>query len=171
VVDYRALGWFAVAGVVACAVIAATERWRVRRSVNRLLARMRRDQELGVEDRPRLQPESQYVVWLSESEMSCTHPDGTTERVAWDDLQRVEIVTTDHGPFLPDVFWVLHGSEAGCVVPQGATGDRELLERLQQLPGFRNEAVIEAMPSTENRRFLCWEKRGGAGETRTGGSE
>ena len=76
----------------------------------------------------------------------------------WDDLQRVEIVTTDHGPFAPDVFWVLHGLKAGCVIPQGATGEKELLERLQALPGFRYEAVIEAMSSTENRRFLCWER-------------
>jgi hypothetical protein len=118
------------------------------------------DHERGEDDRPRLQPESQYVVRFSGSEVSCTHPDGTSGTVAWDDLRRVEIVTTDEGPFLTDVFWVMHGSEAGCVVPQGATGERALLERLQQLPGFRNEAVIEAMSSTDNRRFLCWERMG-----------
>ena len=122
----------------------------------------RRHGDQGVDDQPRLFPESFYVVRFSESDVSCTHPDGTIESVAWDDLQQIEIVTTDHGPFHPDVFWVLHGSMAGCVVPQGATGHRELLERLQRLPGFRNEAVIEAMTSTENRRFLCWEKRGDA---------
>jgi hypothetical protein len=105
-----------------------------------------------------LQPESLYVVRLTESGVSCTDHEGATESAAWADLQKVEIVTTDQGPLLPDVFFVLHGSKANCVVPQGATGDRELLERIQQLSGFRNDMVIEAMSSTDNRRFLCWEK-------------
>jgi len=29
---------------------------------------------------------------------------------------------------------------------------------LQQLPGFDNAAVIAAMQSTDNQRFLCWER-------------
>jgi hypothetical protein len=144
--------------VLALAALVLAERWWVRRFVSRLIARMRRDQESGVADPPRLLPESVYVVRLSKSAVSCTHPNGTVESVTWDDLWRVEIVTTDEGPFLPDVFWILDGSEGSCVVPQGATGVRELLARLQQFPGFRNEAVIEAGPSTANRRFLCWEK-------------
>ena len=59
-----------------------------------------------------------------------------------------------------DVFWVLHGLNRGCAIPQGATGEKELLERLQKLPNFDNGAVIEAMGCTSDRRFLCWEKRG-----------
>jgi len=123
---------------------------------------MRYDQEQSVDDRHRLLPESLYVVQLSESAVSCTHPDGTIESVTWDDLQQIEIVTTDQGPFLPDVLWVLQGSEVRLMVPQGATGESELLERLQQLAGFWNEAVIEAMSSAENRRFLCWKRIAGA---------
>ena len=88
----------------------------------------------------------------------CERPDGTVERVGWDDLQKVEVVTTGDGPFAPDVFWVLHGRNGGCAIPQGATGDRHVLERLQALPGFDNEAVIAAMSSTSARRFLCWER-------------
>jgi hypothetical protein len=80
------------------------------------------------------------------------------ERVAWADLQKVEVVTTSDGPFAPDVFWVLHGSESGCAVPQGATGDSQLLERLQTLPGFDNDALIAAMSSTSDQRFLCWQR-------------
>lgn len=74
----------------------------------------------------------------------------------WDDLQAVEVLTTDEGPFLPDQFWVLHGSTQGFVIPWGATGERELLRRLQELPGFRNEAIVEASSLTENNRLLCW---------------
>ena len=106
----------------------------------------------------RLEPESHFVVRLSDSEVVCERPDGTVERVGWDDLQKVEVVTTGDGPFAPDVFWVLHGRNGGCAIPQGATGDRQLLERLQVLPGFHNNAVIAAMSSTSDRRFLCWER-------------
>jgi hypothetical protein len=61
---------------------------------------------------------------------------------------------------VPDVFWVLHGATEGCAIPQGATGEKELLDRLFALPGFNNGAVIEAMTCCADRRFLCWEKKG-----------
>src|SRR5688572_8647777 len=104
------------------------------------------------------EPESRFVVRISDTEVGCERPDGETERVGWDDLQRVEILTTGDGPMAPDVFWLLHGTNGGCAIPQGATGERALLERLQALPGFDNGQVIEAMGSAIDRRFLCWQK-------------
>jgi hypothetical protein len=105
-----------------------------------------------------LEPESRFIVRLTDTEVACERPDGKTERVAWSDLQRVEVLTTSDGPMFPDVFWLLHGRDGGCAIPQGATGDKELLERLQTLPGFDNGKVIEAMGSTSDRRFLCWQR-------------
>ncbi|MCA9235363.1 MAG: hypothetical protein KDA44_07815 [Planctomycetales bacterium] len=69
------------------------------------------------------------------------------------------VETNDSGPWQTDVFWLLIGQdvESGCVVPQGAIGAIELLERLQALPDFNNDSFIAAMESTENKRFLCWE--------------
>ena len=109
-------------------------------------------------ERAPLQPESQFVVRLSDSEIVCERPDGKTERVTWDDLQRVEILTTADGPFAPDVFWVLSGTDAGCVIPWGATGDRELLERLQTLQRFDNTAVINSASKTDEAMTLCWQR-------------
>lgn len=103
--------------------------------------------------------ESEVVVLLSEEGITCTRPGGLTERVRWDDLMRIEIFTTSEGPWATDVFWVLSGSESGCVVPMGATGEREMLRRLQELSGFDNEAVIQAMGSVDDARFLCWARR------------
>src|SRR5262245_18698281 len=157
--NYQALGLAVLASAIFWAVIDQIGRWRIRRSVRRFIAQFRRDVEQGTtKEQPRLYPESLSVVQLTETEVSCTHPNGTRESVAWDDLQKVEIVTTDQGPFHPDVFWVLHGSKTGCVVPQGVTGEAEFLDRMHRLPGFSNSAMIEAMTSCENRRFLCWEK-------------
>src|SRR5205809_669935 len=85
--------------------------------------------------------------------------DGTREQVAWDDLMEVWIVTTSDGPFAEDVFFVLVGrGDTGCVVPQGAAESGSLLERLQRLPGFDNEAVVRAMSSAEDARFVCWRR-------------
>jgi hypothetical protein len=67
------------------------------------------------------------------------------ETVQWSDLQAVITMTTDQGPLLDDVFWVLVGKDSGCVVPSEAEGMNNLLVRLQRLPGFDNRKVIEAM--------------------------
>lgn len=86
--------------------------------------------------------------------------DGTAEEVAWENLVEVQIVTTDEGPFVDDVFFLLAGSGGkGVCVPQGAPGSEPLLERLQALPDFDNDQVIEAMGCSENARFVCWKRR------------
>ena len=109
---------------------------------------------------PPIQPESRIVVHVSDTEVRCERPDGRVESVTWNDLQAVIIETTDAGPIGADVFWILAGTStsSGCVIPQGATGDSALLERLQKLPGFDNEAFIRSMTSTDNEKFLCWQR-------------
>ena len=102
--------------------------------------------------------ERRFVVEVTGAGVTCCRPGGPTESVEWDDLQKVFIRTTDEGPFAPDVFWILAGRKGGCVVPQGATGEDVLLERLQALPGFDNEALIKAMASTSNQDFVCWQR-------------
>jgi len=83
------------------------------------------------------------------------------ERIAWSELIEIGIVTTDEGPFQEDVYFLLLGPdrEHGCAIPQGATGTQKLVERLQALPGFENDALIRAMGCTDNNRFLCWQKK------------
>lgn len=125
--------------------------WSADRAVTRVLAR-----PLAA-SAARLMPESQFVVRLSESEVSCQRPDGDIETVRWDELERVVIHTTSDGPLLPDCFWLLVGSgTSGCCIPWGATGDAELLARLQQLPGFDNQAVIGA--GTQEAVLTCWQR-------------
>lgn len=105
----------------------------------------------------RLMPESQFVVHLSETEVSCHRPEGTVETVQWDELERVMIQNTSDGPLLPDRFWLLIGpGTTGCFIPWGATGEGELLARLQQLPGFDNQAVLEG--GTQDAVFTCWQR-------------
>ena len=82
-------------------------------------------------------------------------PEGGVEEVRWDDLTEVRNVTTADGPFTEDVYWLLAGSdETGVAVPGSSVTD-DLLDRLQGLPGFDNEQMIQAMTSTDNASFLC----------------
>lgn len=156
--ELQAIAVAVLVGLLVLAALAVGERWAVRRTAARRLAG--EENPVGeARDQPPLGPESFCVVQVSDTGVSCRQPDGLLDTMAWDDLQRVEILTTAAGPLAPDVFWVLHGSATGCVVPQGATGEQQLLERLQRLPGFRNEAVIRAMSSAQHQRFLCWERQ------------
>jgi hypothetical protein len=85
--------------------------------------------------------------------------DRKVEQVTWDGLVEVCILTTSEGPFAEDVFIVLVGvGGAGCAVPLGAPESTQLLERLQRLPGFDYKAVIRAMQSTGEEKFVCWRR-------------
>lgn len=100
--------------------------------------------------------EADYRVELTADDVGCVDPGGRRNAVSWRELESVRLVTTGSGPFAPDVFWVLEGGGAKCVVPLGATGEPELLDRLQRLPGFDHEALIAAMGSTDDASFTCW---------------
>ncbi|ABU56442.1 hypothetical protein [Roseiflexus castenholzii] len=96
------------------------------------------------------------AIALDAAGVTYASPDGTSQRVEWADLRTVEVITTDSGPFAEDVFWRLHGDGPPLLIPQSASGSDSLLARLQELPGFDNRAVIAAMSSVGNERFLCW---------------
>jgi hypothetical protein len=82
--------------------------------------------------------------------------------VRFDTPQSVIIETNDLGPIAPDVFWILAGDgTSGCTIPQGATGDSQLLELLGTLPGFDNGQFIAAMGSTSCATFLFWRRVAG----------
>lgn len=82
------------------------------------------------------------------------------EHVAWGNIARVRIMTTDQGPHLEDVFFVIDAKDgSGCVVAQDLAVRSGLLEALQsRLKGLDNAAVIEAMTSADNRVFTIWEE-------------
>jgi hypothetical protein len=102
-------------------------------------------------------PEERTLVSVDDWGVRCARPDGTVECVAWDELEAVEVHTTQYGPFIEDVFFVLIGS-MGCVVPQLAQGTDELVARLVALPGFDDERWAKAMSSTTEARFRCWQR-------------
>ncbi|MBF0530001.1 MAG: hypothetical protein HQK55_12185 [Deltaproteobacteria bacterium] len=107
----------------------------------------------------KLQPEASFVLEVTDTEIINHRPEGTIERVALADLQAIIVETNDSGPWGADIFWLLIGStpDSGCVFPQGATGEEEMMTVVMKLPGFDYHAFMDAMRCTENKRFLCWE--------------
>lgn len=103
--------------------------------------------------------ESDVRVVVDDVVVRCEYPDGLVESVAWNDLQRVSVITTDHGPFVEDVFFALDGSDGGCLVPQGAPEFDVIFERVGEFPGFDDEAFVKAMCCADNNEFLCWERK------------
>ena len=106
------------------------------------------------------------VVTWDETEIVCHFPGNETKHMLWNDLSAVVIETTDEGPWMEDVYFLLFSDVLDSIfgIPQCAEGSQDLLEKLMQLPGFNEEAVIKAMGSTSNQSFLCWEKPGWAGQ-------
>ena len=101
--------------------------------------------------------EAGVVVTFDHEWIRCQRGDGVVEAVKWEDLEAVLIETTDEGPIVPDVFWILVGGESGCVFPNGASGEGEILREMQRrLRGFDNTALIEAVGSFDNGRFVVW---------------
>ena len=75
----------------------------------------------------------------------------------WDALAEVALMTTSRGPFEEDVFIVLRYDDGpDSVVPLGEGS--ELLPRLQELPGFDNEAFIRAMGISEEGVAVLWRR-------------
>lgn len=82
------------------------------------------------------------------------------ERVLWDDLVRVEILTTGEGPSMEDFFFLLGSRDgSGVAVSNELAAKHGLVAILQRrLAGLDNRAIIEASGSTRARRFLVWQK-------------
>ena len=100
-----------------------------------------------------------HVVVTDHGEfVSAQFPNGMTQTLSWSELIRFEIHTNDSGPWRWDVWFVLVGSQDEVSFPLGATGEDDVLARLESVTGKPRSQLIDGMNSTENRTFVTWEK-------------
>lgn len=98
-------------------------------------------------------------IQVDETGVTHRRSDGTVEGVRWDDLRDIHIETVAGGLNAAEVMWVLESQKGERVrVAQTATGADRLIARLQQLPGFRYEPMIQSMITTDATRFVVWER-------------
>ncbi len=100
-----------------------------------------------------------FRVGADEDGLWCRRPDGTTERLAWSAIESVVIQTTRDVPIQPDAFWIIAGNGAKLVFPMGAEGEPEVLVHLQQLEGFDDTALVNAVASDASGRHVCFRRR------------
>jgi len=77
--------------------------------------------------------------------------------VRWDALTAVSLRNAARGPFEEDVFFKF-AYEDGAATAIGLSDSDYLLARLQQLPGFDNEAFIRAMGVSGEGESVLWRR-------------
>ena len=75
------------------------------------------------------------------------------------DIEEIGVETTDKGPFMEDVFWVINRDKECLRIPEPAAAFPTLMKCFESWDGFDWKPFVEAMSCTENRYFRCW-KRG-----------
>lgn len=78
------------------------------------------------------------------------------ESVGWDEIVRVAAAPEADGPIDDDLFFFLEDDQGeGTIIPN--TYARQLLDRLQRLEGFDNEALVEAATGGVEEPKVLWE--------------
>ncbi|MBC8043688.1 MAG: undecaprenyldiphospho-muramoylpentapeptide beta-N-acetylglucosaminyltransferase [Rhizobacter sp.] len=106
-----------------------------------------------------MQSSSGWTVGYDDEKIWSVSPSGERRELNWPEIKGVFVETNDQGPWADDVWWMVSGEKFSVMFPNGAAGEKEILERLQRLPNFNNEELIKAMTSTDNRLFIIWDKK------------
>jgi hypothetical protein len=102
-------------------------------------------------------PYADVKVWYDDERAWVHWPSKEPQSIPWSALIGVAVETTDLGPFVEDVWWHLASKEKVITFPSEATGVGEMLTRLQKIPTFNNEHLIQAMQCTDNKTFILWD--------------
>jgi len=103
---------------------------------------------------------SEPVIKLNDEGVACHFPSkGKTDKIKWSDIALIQVLTTNEGPYVCDVFYVLTDkNDQGVVIPQDKKESKEVFEKIREFPGFDNKTFIEAMGSAQVKWFTVWKK-------------
>lgn len=76
-----------------------------------------------------------------------------------DELDEIGVQTTDQGPFIEDVFWLLKRGQMRIRIGDPHPVFKELMDGFSALEDFDWELFANAMCCTENRYFVCWKRK------------
>ena len=103
--------------------------------------------------------EKRVIVTLVDSRITATYPNGKRMFVDLSQLQQVDVLTNDSGPWGLDVWWILKSTDGECRFPQDAQIQAEVLDNLFALKDFDELKFIRAMGSTSHQEFVCWARK------------
>ena len=75
-----------------------------------------------------------------------------------EEIREIGVETTDTGPFVEDVFWLINRDTDGLRIPQDSPVFKELMGAFGLFEGFDWQSFAEAMACTDRRYFLCWRR-------------
>ena len=104
-------------------------------------------------------PESDFLVTITDIYIRVDHPNRKTEQVLWDNIQEIKLINTDEGPWFPDIWLALIGKEDGCLIPHMAKGFDEVYEIISKYEKFNFENWCKSMTCTDNAEFPIWIKK------------
>jgi hypothetical protein len=107
----------------------------------------------------KVQPEEVYEVSITNEAIHVTHPKFNSSGINWNNIQTIELINTNQGPLLPDVWLSLSGENNNCMIPQGSKGFEEVYAIVSEYEGFNFENVIRSMSCADNAKFLLWTKK------------
>jgi hypothetical protein len=102
--------------------------------------------------------EKAWNVDLRDGFLHVTSPGRKRAKIRMTDVIGIAIETNNSGPWGSDVVWHVSEGDFTLHFPVGATGEENILPTFQRLPGFDNQAVIEAMACTKNEIFVVYKK-------------
>lgn len=104
------------------------------------------------------QPEDDYITIVTDELVKVEHPKWKCVWVKWEDLHTVLLVNTDEGPWLPDVWLTLVGTDSSCRIPLGSNRFEEVYAIVSKYPKFNFENVTKSMSCTNNAEFILWRR-------------
>jgi hypothetical protein len=94
--------------------------------------------------------------WLDGQEIIMKSPFSRPVSVKINELDEIGVETTDQGPFVEDVFWILKKGAIRIRIGDPHSVFKMLMERFGSLEGFDWRPFIEAQGCTDKRYFVCW---------------
>jgi len=80
-----------------------------------------------------------------------------THKVELNTVSKIFVETNDTDP-LHEVLVVLVAPDMDIKIPVSEESLMNMLPRLLDFAGFDDQLFIQAMSSTENKQFICWQK-------------
>lgn len=111
-----------------------------------------------------VQKSAQESVQFTDSGMHITQGNGRELDIAYRDVEQIDIITTDQGPWQEDVWWCfyLNNEEKPVYLPQGIKGEEQILLMLEKhFAGIDFQTFIMAMGSADNAVFNLWRRAEG----------
>jgi hypothetical protein len=102
------------------------------------------------------------IFEFNEYEGHIYYPGDTGHKIPWKDVEKIEIFTSDDGPWSEDLWWLffLKGKEEPVDVPNGSKGISKIFDVMKtHFDEADMGSIAKAIGSTNNNSFRVWKEK------------